>query len=247
MAPITMRNIVKRYGDGFKAVNDVSLDIEDGEFMILVGPSGCGKSTLLYVVGGFLAPGSGQVLIDGKPVTGPGPERGVVFQEYSLFPWQTVLGNVAYGLRRSGLGRREARERAKEYLAMVDLHGVENRYPRELSGGMKQRVAIARTLATDPDVLLMDEPLGALDALTRAHLQGEIEALWERTHKTVLFVTHAIEEAILLSDRIYVLSPRPASVREIITVDLPRPRDREAVLADPRYVEIHRTIWDLLK
>ena len=250
-AKVSCVDVTKAYrdrrGDDVIAIDSLSLEAGAGEFVSIVGPSGCGKSTLLYVVGGFLAPGSGQVLIDGKPVTGPGPERGVVFQEYSLFPWQTVLGNVAYGLRRTGLGRREARERAKEYLAMVDLHGVENRYPRELSGGMKQRVAIARTLATDPDVLLMDEPLGALDALTRAHLQGEIEALWERTHKTVLFVTHAIEEAILLSDRIYVLSPRPASVREIITVDLPRPRDREAVLADPRYVEIHRTIWDLLK
>ena len=236
-----------RRGNDVVALENLNIHVESGEFVSLLGPSGCGKSTLLYIIAGFLAPTRGEVLVDGQRVTGPGRDRGVVFQEYSLFPWKTVLGNVSYGLRRQGVSREESKRRAREYLRMVNLTGVEHRYPRELSGGMKQRVAIARTLAIDPEILLMDEPLGALDALTRAHLQDEILAIWERTHKTVLFVTHSIEEAILLSDRIYVLSGQPGTVRAEIKVDLPRPRDREDVLKDPLYSELHREIWELLR
>jgi NitT/TauT family transport system ATP-binding protein len=247
---LACRHVSKTYGGprgrSVTAIGDLDLHVEAGEFVSILGPSGCGKSTLLYIVGGFLDATEGAVLVDGKQVSGPGPDRGIVFQEYSLFPWKTVLGNVAYGLRRQGVGRAEADERAREYLRMVNLPGVEQRYPRELSGGMRQRVAIARTLAIDPDILLMDEPLGALDALTRAHLQDELLVIWERTKKTVLFVTHSIEEAILLSDRVYVLSGQPASVKADIRIELPRPRERESALQDPRYAQYHKQIWQLL-
>jgi NitT/TauT family transport system ATP-binding protein len=244
---LVCRNLSKSYvgkrGPEVLALDNLDIDVSSGRFISIVGPSGCGKSTLLYIVGGFLQPSSGEVLVDGLPVRAPGRERGIVFQEYSLFPWKTVLGNVAYGLRRQKVPRREAEERAREYLGLVNLDAsVESRYPNELSGGMKQRVAIARTLAADPDILLMDEPFGALDALTREHLQDELLTIWEQTQKTVLFVTHSIEEAILLSDRIYVLSGRPGKVRAEIDVDLPRPRDREGALKDPRYADLHQEI-----
>jgi NitT/TauT family transport system ATP-binding protein len=240
------KTYVGRRGSHVTAIDGLSLHVDTGEFVSILGPSGCGKSTLLYMIGGFLPMTGGRITVDGRPISRPGTDRGIVFQEYSLFPWKSVLSNVTYGLRRQGVGPAKSRERARELLKMVDLEDVENRYPRELSGGMKQRVAIARTLATDPDILLMDEPLGALDALTRAHLQDEILSIWERTKKTVLFVTHSIEEAILLSDRIYVMSPRPSRVIADITVDFPRPRERESVLTEPSYPQLHRRIWDLL-
>ena len=176
----------------------------------------------------------------------PGPDRGIVFQEFGLFPWKTVLGNVLYGLRERGVPMPEARRRAAECLEMVKLTGFEKHYPRELSGGMKQRVALARTLVVDPEVLLMDEPFGALDAQTRATLQRELLHIWERTRKTVLFVTHAVDEAILLSDRIVVMSARPGRIRTIIDVDIPRPRDPEEILGTPEYGRLHREIWNLL-
>jgi NitT/TauT family transport system ATP-binding protein len=233
-------------GKSVLALDDVSVEVGAGELVSIVGPSGCGKSSLLSIIGGFLAPTEGEVLVDGRPVREPGPERGIVFQDYSLFPWKTVLGNVAYGLRRQNLSRRASRERAREYLRLVGLDAAEDRYPHELSGGMKQRVAIARTLAPDPEILLMDEPLGALDALTRARLQDEILRIWERDRKTMVFVTHSIEEAILLSDRIYVLSGQPGAVRTEIHVDIDRPRDRDRTLRHPRYPQIHREVWALL-
>jgi NitT/TauT family transport system ATP-binding protein len=229
------------------ALDGIDLDIQPGEFVSIVGPSGSGKSTFLYIVGGFVPASSGTIEVDGQTVRGPGVERGIVFQEFALFPWKTVLGNVTYGLRQQGVGRAEARERAREHLAAVNLEGIESLYPKELSGGMKQRVAIARTLATDPDVLLMDEPFGALDAQTRAVLQTELMDIWERTGKTILFVTHSVEEAIFLSDRVYVFSHRPAVVKEIVEIDLPRPRDRESILNDPAYPQLHRHIWELLR
>jgi NitT/TauT family transport system ATP-binding protein len=228
------------------AIDGVDLEVRPGEFVSLLGPSGCGKSTLLHIVGGFVAADAGTVTCDGVPVTGPGPQRGVVFQQHALFPWRTVLGNVTYGLARRGLGRRQRREVARRYLDMVNLHGVDHLYPRELSGGMQQRVALARTLATDPEVLLMDEPFGALDAQTRVVLQGELLAVWEQTHKTVLFVTHAVEEAIYLSDRVYVMSARPGRVVAELEVPIPRPRDREGILTHPAYAPLHRRIWELL-
>lgn len=228
------------------AIQSIDIAAQPGEFLSIVGPSGCGKSTFLYIVGGFVPATSGQVRIDDKPITGPGLQRGIVFQEFALFPWKTVLGNVVFGLRQAGVPRSERKAKAREFLDLVNLDDIETLYPKELSGGMKQRVAIARTLATDPDILLMDEPFGALDAQTRATLQTELLDIWERTDKTVLFVTHSVEEAIYLSDRVVVLSQRPSTVKEIIDIDLPRPRRREAMLAHPDYPVLHRRIWALL-
>jgi NitT/TauT family transport system ATP-binding protein len=228
------------------AIDGVDLVANPGEFVAVLGPSGCGKSTLLYVMAGFIAPSEGDVLLDGLPAGRPGPDRGVVFQDFVLFPWMTVLDNVRYGLREMGYGRKESKEAAGKYLGMVGLEDVGHLYAKELSGGMKQRVAIARTLATEPSVLFMDEPFGALDALTRSLLQDQLNQLWMSTRKTVVLVTHSVEEAIFLADRIYIMSPRPARVREIIPVDLPRPRDRETMLKDPAYALLHEKIWDLL-
>jgi NitT/TauT family transport system ATP-binding protein len=229
------------------AIDQLDLHVQPGEFVSVLGPSGCGKSTFLHIAGGFVRADSGTVSLDGAPVTGPGPERGVVFQQHALFPWKTVLGNVTFGLARQGMHRRQRHQIARRFLDMVNLHGVDHLYPRELSGGMQQRLALARTLATDPDVLLMDEPFGALDAQTRAVMQTELNTIWQQTHKTVLFVTHAVEEAIFLSDRVYVLSGRPATVLEEITIPIPRPRDAEEILTHPVYPQIHRRIWELLR
>ncbi|AZG10776.1 ABC transporter ATP-binding protein [Pigmentiphaga sp. H8] len=222
-------------GERHVALSDISLDLRDGEFISILGPSGCGKSTLLYIVGGFVKQTSGSVEIDGRPVTGPGPDRGPVFQEFALYPWKTVLGNVAYGLRQQGVARAPAEARARELLAMVGLSGYENFYAKQLSGGMKQRVAIARTLAYNPAVLLMDEPFGALDAHTRNRLQNDLLKIWERDRKSVLFVTHSVEEAVYLSDRVVVLTKSPGRIKEIVDIDLPRPRVRAELLLNPRY------------
>jgi NitT/TauT family transport system ATP-binding protein len=225
------------------AIEGLDLEAARGEFVSIVGPSGCGKSTLLHILAGFVEPTEGEVTVDGAPVRGPDPARGIVFQELALFGWKTVLGNVAYGLAEQGVPRRERAERAAQWVRLVGLEGFERHYPKELSGGMKQRVALARALVVDPDVLLMDEPFGAVDAQTRVALQQELLAIWERTHKTVVFVTHSVDEALALSDRVWVFSQRPARVREIVEVDLPRPRD----LGMPGYAELHRRIWGLLR
>jgi NitT/TauT family transport system ATP-binding protein len=217
------------------AIADVFLAVAAGEFVSILGPSGCGKSTLLYIVGGFVTPSTGSVVVNGRPVTGPGPDRGPVFQEFALFPWKNVLGNVMYGLERRGAPKAEAQKRARELLALVHLSGYEKFYPKELSGGMKQRVALARTLAYGPSILLMDEPFGALDAQTRTRLQNDLLDIWERDRKTVLFVTHSVEEAVFLSDRVAVMTRSPGRIKEIIPIALPRPRDRAALLLDRRY------------
>jgi NitT/TauT family transport system ATP-binding protein len=217
------------------ALSDISLSVAEGEFVSILGPSGCGKSTLLYIVGGFVAPTSGVVRVDGRPVTGPGPDRGPVFQEFALFPWKTVLGNVMYGLLQQGVDKADAEAHARRLLAMVHLGGYEDFYPKELSGGMKQRVAIARTLAYKPGILLMDEPFGALDAHTRTRLQVDLLDIWERDRKTVLFVTHGVDEAVLLSDRVVVLTRAPGRIKTIIDIDLPRPRVRTELLVNRRY------------
>jgi NitT/TauT family transport system ATP-binding protein len=217
------------------ALADISLEVAEGEFVSILGPSGCGKSTLLYIVGGFVQPTQGTVAVDGKPVTGPGPDRGPVFQEFALFPWKTVLGNVMYGPLERGMARSRAEEKARALIALVHLTGYENFYPKELSGGMKQRVAIARTLAYGPSILLMDEPFGALDAHTRTGMQKELLEIWERDRKTVLFVTHSVEEAVFLSDRVVVLSRSPGRIKETVRIDLPRPRRRAELLVDRRY------------
>jgi NitT/TauT family transport system ATP-binding protein len=217
------------------ALSDISLQIAEGEFVSILGPSGCGKSTLLYMVGGFVAPSRGAVTVAGKPVTGPGPDRGPVFQEFALFPWKTVLGNVMYGLLQQGVSKPEAEAKARALISLVRLAGYERFYPKELSGGMKQRVAIARTLAYGPSILLMDEPFGALDAHTRTGLQNELLEIWERDRKTVLFVTHSVEEAVFLSDRVVVLTRSPGRVKATVDIDLPRPRRRAELLVDRRY------------
>src|SRR5687768_4557553 len=214
----------------YLAITDIDLKVGDGEFVSILGPSGCGKSTLLYIVGGFVPPSTGVTLVDNKPVTGPGPDRGPVFQEFALFPWKTVLGNVMYGLVEQGIPKAEALARARVLIDMVHLKGYENFYPKELSGGMKQRVAIARTLAYGPSMLLMDEPFGALDAHTRTGMQHELLEIWERDRKTVLFVTHSVEEAVFLSDRVVVLTSSPGRIQAVVDIDLPRPRRRAELL-----------------
>jgi NitT/TauT family transport system ATP-binding protein len=217
------------------ALADISMTVADGEFVSILGPSGCGKSTLLYIVGGFVEPTTGKVEVNGRPVTGPGPDRGPVFQEFALFPWKTVLGNVAYGLLEQGMPGSQAEAKARALISLVHLEGYESFYPKELSGGMKQRVAIARTLAYGPAILLMDEPFGALDAHTRTGLQRELLEIWERDRKTVLFVTHSVEEAVFLSDRVVVLTRAPGRIKAQVAIDLPRPRRRAELLVDRRY------------
>ena len=230
------------------ALSDISLSVADGAFVSILGPSGCGKSTLLYIVGGFVQPTKGTAKMKGEAIRGPGPDRGPVFQEFALFPWKTVLGNVMYGPRQQGVKRAEAEAQSKALLEMVGLKGFEDFYPKELSGGMKQRVALARTLAYHPEVLLMDEPFGALDAHTRTRLQNDLLNIWERDRKTVLFVTHSVEEAVFLSDKVVMMTRSPGRIRQIIDIDLPRPRRRAELLLDPRYqkyvVEIERMFDD---
>nr|WP_249141669.1 ABC transporter ATP-binding protein [Bradyrhizobium diazoefficiens] len=217
------------------ALSDISLRIEEGAFVSILGPSGCGKSTLLYIVGGFVSPSSGAAKMKGSVITGPGPDRGPVFQEFALFPWKTVMGNVMYGPRQQGVRAAEAEAQSRALIEMVGLKGYENFYPKELSGGMKQRVALARTLAYHPEVLLMDEPFGALDAHTRTRLQNDLLDIWERDRKTVLFVTHSVDEAVFLSDKVVMMSKSPGCIRQVIDIDLPRPRRRSELLLDPRY------------
>ena len=225
------------------ALDNVDLHIEDKEFVCLVGPSGCGKTTLLRIIAGLDFPTSGTVAIDGKPVEGPGPERGMVFQEYSLFPWLRIADNIGFGLTMKGVSKAEKQERVEKYLDLVNLETFGRAYPHELSGGMRQRVAIARALANDPEVLLMDEPFGALDAQTRNMMQRELLEIWEKTQKTIVFVTHSVDEAVFLADRIIVLSPRPGRIREIIDVDLPRIRDR----TDQKFANLRRHVLSLME
>jgi NitT/TauT family transport system ATP-binding protein len=217
-------------GDGRRmvALQDISLEIPHGQFVCLLGPSGCGKSTLLNAIAGFAPPTSGQVLADGMPVAGPGPERGMVFQEYALFPWMTVEQNVGFGLEIKGMARAQIAARVGELLKLLSLEDFSKRYPKDLSGGMRQRVAIARVLALDSPIMLMDEPFGALDALTRRNLQDELLRLWAELKKTVIFVTHSIEEAIYLADRIVVMTYRPGTIKRDMLVELPRLRDPAA-------------------
>jgi NitT/TauT family transport system ATP-binding protein len=217
-------------GDGRRmvALQDISLEIPHGQFVCLLGPSGCGKSTLLNAIAGFAPPTSGRVLADGVPVAGPGPDRGMVFQEYALFPWMTVEQNVGFGLEIKGMARAQIAARVGELLKLLSLEDFAKRYPKDLSGGMRQRVAIARVLALDSPILLMDEPFGALDALTRRNLQDELLRLWAELKKTVIFVTHSIEEAIYLADRIVVMTYRPGTIKRDMLVDLPRLRDPAA-------------------
>jgi NitT/TauT family transport system ATP-binding protein len=229
------------------ALDGVDLEIMDGEFVSIVGPSGCGKTTFLSVVDGLIAATAGRILVSGKVVTKPGPDRAVVFQYASLLPWRTVRDNVVYGLECLNVRRREARARAARFIDMVGLSGFEHHYPYELSGGMQQRVNLARALVVDPEILLMDEPFASLDAQTRELMQEELLRVLETEKKTLLFVTHSIDEAILLGDRIVVMSRRPGRIREVIPVGIPRPRKIISVRAHPRYIELRARLWEMLK
>ena len=224
------------------ALNGVSLDIHDNEFICVVGPSGCGKSTLLNIIAGLSEPTSGKVYCDGKEVTGTGTERGVVFQQYALFPWLTVKKNVMFALEMRGVKGKAAEEEAMKYLEMVDLAKFADHYPKELSGGMKQRVAIARAYAAEPEVLLMDEPFGALDAQTRTQLQTELLETWEKKRKTCFFITHDVEEAIILAQRVIIMSARPGRIKDIVDIDIPYPRTQETKMT-PHFMELKYHIW----
>ena len=245
---VHIENVVKKFNGRngeMVALNGVTLDIHDNEFICVVGPSGCGKSTLLNIIAGLLEPTSGEVYCDGKLVEGTGTDRGVVFQQYALFPWLTVKKNVRFALEMRGIKGKEADELAMKYLEKVDLTKFANHYPKELSGGMKQRVAIARAYAADPQVLLMDEPFGALDAQTRTQLQSELLETWENDKKTCFFITHDVDEAIILAQKVIVMSARPGRVKAIIDIDIPYPRDQETKMS-PRFLELKNEIWSLV-
>jgi len=229
VAHVLVRNVSKVHvsvkGEALLALHGVSFQVEDNEFFSIVGPSGCGKTTLLNLLAGFEQPTRGDLAVDGQAIREPGWERAVVFQDYALFPWYTVAENVAYGLRRKRVPAGELRRVVDHYIGLVGLRGFERRYPRELSGGMRQRVSIARALAVNPSILLMDEPFASLDIQTREYMQDELLKIWQRERKTVIFVTHSIDEAIKLSDRVAIMTPRPGRIEEIKVVDFPRPRD----------------------
>src|SRR3954453_17190979 len=227
------------------ALEDVSLDVGVREFVALLGPSGCGKSTLLYLIGGFLPTETGKILVEGTPVGAPGPDRGIVFQHFALFPWKTVRANILYGLERMGLRRDEREKRAQSFIDLVGLGGFEDSYPSQLSGGMRQRTAIARTLAFDPKILLMDEPFGALDAQTRSLMQSELLAIWQRSPKTVIFVTHDVQEAVSLAQRVVVMSARPGKVKAVVETSFDR-GDPHLFKSRP-FVEKVDEIWGLVR
>jgi NitT/TauT family transport system ATP-binding protein len=226
----------------FIALDGISLDIADNEFVTVVGPSGCGKSTLMNILAGLDTPTSGRALVDGMDVVGPGPERGVIFQQYALFPWLTVRKNVEFGLKVAGLDATERRERADYFIRMVGLEQFADALPKMLSGGMKQRCAIARAYAVNPSILLMDEPFGALDALTRVTLQEQLLDTWSREKRTVMFITHDVDEAVFLANRVVVMAARPGRIYDVIDVDLPYPRTEEARLS-PEFAELRNRVW----
>ena len=233
-----LRMTFRGEGSEVRVLENLDLDVREGEFVCILGPSGCGKSTLLNIVAGFLPPTSGSVRIDGEEVHGPDPRRIFVFQERGVFPWLTVEGNIGFGLGR--LSREEREKRIGHYVRLVGLEGFEKAYPHELSGGMKQRVEVARALAVDPDMLYLDEPFGALDSITRLEMRRELLRIWQAERKTILFVTHDIEESVQLADRVVVLSARPARIRRIVEIDLPHPRD----LSARRYLELRDGIFE---
>jgi NitT/TauT family transport system ATP-binding protein len=242
---IVFRNVTRRFDLGsnsFVALDRFSLDVADGEFITVVGPSGCGKSTALNIAAGLLAPSEGEVEVDGKAVQGPGPERGVIFQQYALFPWLTVRQNVEFGLRIKGDPAAARREKAAYFINLVGLGDFADALPKTLSGGMKQRCAIARAYAVDPSVLLMDEPFGALDALTRVQLQDQLLDTWRRERRTVMFITHDVDEAVYLANRVIVMAARPGRLKEIIPVDLPYPRT-EKIRLSSEFTAIRNRVW----
>jgi len=233
------------HGREVLALENVSVEVRRCEFIALLGPSGCGKSTLLYLIGGFLPTVNGAILVDGKPVSGPGPDRGIVFQHFALFPWKTVRANILYGLEKLGLPRAEREQRAKEFISLVGLGGFEDSYPSQLSGGMKQRTAIARTLAIDPEILLMDEPFGALDAQTRSLMQSELLGIWQRSPKTVIFVTHDVQEAVYLAERVAVMSARPGRIKAIVDTEFDR--TDPGIFKSKPFIDKVDEIWNLVR
>jgi len=247
---VTVSNLEKVYQSGDEqttAIKDLSFDVEGGEFLSVVGPSGCGKSTLLYLVAGFLDVSSGSIAVDGDRIEGPGTDRGVVFQDYALFPWRTVMENVTYGLEEQGLDEDEQRETAQRYIDMMDLSGFEDRYPKELSGGMKQRVALARTLAYEPKILLMDEPFGALDQPLREALQDHLLDIWRDLEKTVIFITHDVEEAVYLSEKVLIMTRHPGTKKDVIDIDLDRTRPREEIVTSDEFSDVKNAVWKQLR
>ncbi|HET9170681.1 MAG TPA: ABC transporter ATP-binding protein [Actinospica sp.] len=247
---LELRSLTKRFadpaGDARTVVEDFDLDVRTGEFCALIGPTGCGKSTVLSMVAGLEKPSSGRILADGAELAGTDPRTGLVFQNDAVFPWKTVLGNIAAGPRFRGASRHEAHDLALDWVRRVGLTGFERHYPHQLSGGMRKRVALAQTFVNDPRILLMDEPFSGLDAQTRQIMAGELLGLWETLGASVLFVTHDLEEAIALADRVVVLTARPATVKKEFTVDLPRPRSPREIRFHPRFVELHEEIWSAL-
>ena len=227
------------------ALEDISLDVRPQEFLALLGPSGCGKSTLLYLMGGFIPIETGTITVGGKPVTQPGPDRGIVFQHFALFPWKTVRANIAYGLERQNMPREEREARTQAFIDLVGLHGFEDSYPSQLSGGMKQRTALARTLAFDPSILLMDEPFGALDAQTRQLMQAELLSIWNRTPKTVIFVTHDVQEAVYLADRVAVMSARPGRIKTIVETKFDK--NDPSIFKTRAFVDKVDELWNLVR
>ena len=252
MGGLVISDLTKTYHDLYSgqhiaAIEDISLEIATSEFVAILGPSGCGKTTLLNIVAGFMPPTRGEIRLNGRRIQGPGPDRGVVFQNFALFPWKRVLENVAFGLKMRDVPKDERERIAREYIALVGLEGFEYRYPHELSGGMQQRVGVARVLANHPDLMLMDEPFGSLDAQTRMTLQEELSRIWEVKQPTVLFVTHDVEEAVFLANRVVVLTPRPGRIREIVSVDLPRPRAWNQLIEDAAYKTLVARIFGLVR
>ena len=240
-----LTKIFEGAGGQVTALKNVDLFVRKSEFVMIVGPSGCGKTTLINIIGGLEPATNGHVLLDGRDVSGPGADRGMVFQGYSLFPWLSVRKNVEFGLKMKGVPAAERSEKARNYIDLVGLSGFENALPRQLSGGMKQRVAIARTLANEPEVLLMDEPFGALDAQTRVVMQELLADISRRTHTTILFITHDIDEAVLLGDRIYVMTRRPGAIRDVLTVDIPGERSHNSLIL-PEFLSTKKAIMDML-
>jgi NitT/TauT family transport system ATP-binding protein len=247
---LTIRNLSKTYFDAYagshvNAVQDVSLEVPEGEFVSLVGPSGCGKSTILNMIAGFIPSSSGEILLDGRTVKGPGPDRGVVFQSFALFPWKTVLDNVAFGLKMRGMRKEERDRKAREYLELVGLSHAADRYPNELSGGMQQRVGVARALANDPDVLLMDEPFASVDAQTRMTLQEELTRIWQERRPTIIFITHDVSEAVFLANRVVVLSN--GRLLDQLDIPLPRPRTWGELHEDAEYKSLSGKVLQLVR
>ena len=244
---VTIHYWLRRASQPFLAVDGVSLDIRPGEFVSIVGPSGCGKTSLLNAIDGLLQISSGVLSLDGRPITKPGSDRAMVFQQPSLLPWRTVYGNVIYGLEIQGrVNSSDARDKARSLIKLVGLERFEEAYPSELSGGMQQRVNLARALATDPDILLLDEPFAALDAQTREFMQAELLRVWSETRKTALFITHDIKEAIYLADRVLVFTARPGRIKQIVDIELPRPRTLH-IKREPRFIEIEDAIWSSIE